>query len=160
MIIMGLRSQLALETGCTEAGINNCSGRVWINKQLILPMAATATGNYETALTAATTTYFAVALLPRSARLKSCYVRSYAVGAASFTFDVLKVADGKVASADGVALITQIAATALVAKTAVKCVPLTAATEIAPLSLIVVKVVSTAVTETAGNIFVSMEFVL
>jgi len=154
---MSIRSRLANETGCSEEGVSNTVGRRWILGQTVLAVAATATGNYETALTASTTSYFAVAYLPKACRIKTVYFRSYAIGVAGATLDLLSVASA-IHPHDGTATITQLVGTDLTAKTAVKATVLTAGTNVAAGSILVIKLV-TGAAETMGNLLYAIELI-
>lgn len=106
-------------------------------------------GDEETAITASVTRYFNLGIAPFPCTLKQASIRAKGIGVgASTTIDLLKLPSGT-AVASGVAMITQIAANALVANTNYKCAisSVTGAATLAVGDSVFLKVVSQA-TET------------
>lgn len=156
---MGLKERIADEIGSSPDGINYTSGKLRIQKQVIAAVAATATGDANTALTASTTTYHILGKLPKAGIITSAIVRSEAAGVAGATIDIFKVASGT-AVTSGTAIVTQIAGNALTGATDLKlAVVTTGAQNIAAGSLIVAKIV-TGASETLKPPFFDIEILL
>lgn len=97
--------------------------------------------NGDTALTASTTYYTLLGILPRNATLESVDVRSEAAGVAGATIDILKVPSGT-AVGSGTAVVTQIAGNALTAATNYAMTVTAAAKQFSAGDALVAKIVS------------------
>lgn len=129
--------QLAGEAGASKEGVMMAIGEYRLDgicPTNIAPL---------TAITASTTFYAYLGKVRKASKLVGGKIRSNAAGVgATTTLDILKVPSGTAPSA-GTAIVTQIAANALVADTDTKLAPLTDGTEnIAAGSDIYVKIVA------------------
>lgn len=149
---------LADETGMSIPGVALTSGKWRMQKQIIAAVAATATGDANTALTASTTTYHIIGMMPKAGTLSSVIIRTEAAGVAGATIDLLSVASGTAVTA-GTALITQIAGNTPTAATNYKATITEANKTVAAGALIVLKLV-TGAAETLKPLFVDVEFQL
>lgn len=104
------KAELADELGISQDALADNAGRHTVSGQ------APENVDTLTALTASTTYYKLLAILPRQATLESVKIRSAAVGVAGATIDIFKVPSGTAITA-GTAVVTQIAGNAITADT-------------------------------------------
>lgn len=107
---MSSRRELAEEFEIPQDALHYNVARHKINGQ------APSNVDGNTAITASTTYYTLLGILPRPATLESLDIRSEAAGVAGATIDILKVPSGTAVGA-GTAVVTQIAGNALTAAT-------------------------------------------
>ncbi len=114
---MGMAQKLADDVGSSIEGIHITSGRVRVVKQITAAVAATATGDWNTALTASTTTYNAIWVAPKAMTLVKANIRAAAAGKGATTLLDIGYAASGTAVTSMTTMVTQLDCSTLTADT-------------------------------------------
>lgn len=152
-------NQLAEEQSVSIEGISLTTGKLRVQKQIIAAVAATATGDLNTALTSSTTTYHLICKAPKAMTLTNAIVRTAAAGVAGGTLDLIYAASGT-AMTSGTTMVTQVAGNGYTADTDKKLTINTDGTQNVPSGSIVFVKLVTGASETLKPLVVDLEFKL
>ncbi|MDD5614883.1 MAG: hypothetical protein PHH85_01625 [Candidatus Methanoperedens sp.] len=153
-----VKQQLADDLGISIDGLQYNAGMFIIQKQFVGAVAATATGDFGTAMTASTTTYHVLGRMPKAGQLVEGKIRAHAAGVgATTTLDILKVASGTAVSS-GTAMVTQVATNGLTADTDYSLAPKTDGSQNTGAGDLIVAKIVTQGTETLTPPIIDLKF--